>query len=604
MNKTTEDIRRFYENQLLAHSNSLEAAKKSIRKTSISRIAIFLITILGIYLASTINWITVALVSAAGFGLFVFFVIRHARLFKQKQWYEALVKINKTELKVLDGDTSEKYQGTEWINPEHDYTSDLDIFGKKSLFQLIDRSATQHGRIALASTLASPIKNSGILKNRQAAIAELRDKATWRQQFEATGKLSDEGEESINELLNWVKATDTSFGSAFYKLMLVVVPVTGFSVIGLISFDYLGFGAFILFLLLPFFIYMTKMGAINKEHSELSQKAGLLEKYAGIMKLVEDENFESDILNKAKNNLTSSERSASHSIEKLSKILSSFDYRLNFLVGIFLNIFFLWDFKQCIKLENWKSQHRDDVNEWFETLARVDELCSFAGFAFNKPQSVFPETTEGRFELKATNAKHPYINQNKCVGNSISFDNWKQFQIITGANMAGKSTYLRTTGVNLVLAMTGSVVLADAFVFTPVDLFTGIKTSDSLQDGESYFFAELKRIETLIRLLNSGKKMFIILDEILRGTNSADKQKGSKSLIAQLINLNAVGMIATHDLALGELAKTFPGYVTNKRFEVEIENNELVFDYTLKEGISQNLNATFLMKKMGITVED
>jgi DNA mismatch repair ATPase MutS len=177
-----------------------------------------------------------------------------------------------------------------------------------------------------------------------------------------------------------------------------------------------------------------------------------------------------------------------------------------------------------------------------------------------------------------------------------------QFRIITGANMAGKSTYLRTVGINLVLAMTGSPVLANSFVFSPVDVFTGIKTSDSLQAGESYFFAELKRLKEIIVQLEKGKTLFVILDEILRGTNSADKQKGSKALIRQLIQMKASGLIATHDLALGELADFFPENIKNQRFEVEIENNELKFDYLLKEGISQNLNATSLMKKMGITL--
>ena len=168
--------------------------------------------------------------------------------------------------------------------------------------------------------------------------------------------------------------------------------------------------------------------------------------------------------------------------------------------------------------------------------------------------------------------------------------------------MAGKSTYLRTVGINMVLAMTGAPVLAKSFVLKPIDIFTGIKTTDSLQDGESYFFAELKRLKEIINTLEKDSKLFIILDEILRGTNSRDKHNGSEGLVKQLIKLNASGMIATHDLALGKLEKTFPEQVINKRFEVEIKNNELVFDYKLKDGISQNLNATFLMKKMGITV--
>jgi DNA mismatch repair ATPase MutS len=237
-------------------------------------------------------------------------------------------------------------------------------------------------------------------------------------------------------------------------------------------------------------------------------------------------------------------------------------------------------------------------------LADVDELNSLAGFAYAHQEATFPELSAAPFTLIAKDAKHPFIPPEKSVGNIINFTHWKEFQVITGANMAGKSTYLRTVGVNFLLAMTGAPVLAEKFIFTPVDLFTGIKTSDSLQDGESYFFAELKRLQFMIELLKQGKKMFVILDEILRGTNSQDKQKGSKALISQLISLGASGMIATHDLSLGELKKNFTENIENKRFEVEIENDELVFDYKLKDGVSQNLNASFLMEKMGIAFED
>jgi len=318
--------------------------------------------------------------------------------------------------------------------------------------------------------------------------------------------------------------------------------------------------------------------------------------------MIENESFESDLLNKQKSVISASPKSTQKAIKKLSQILAAFDYRLNIIVGIMLNIFFLWDILQCIRLEKWKHTYGSEMTAAFEALFTFDELNSLAGFAFSRTASVFPEFSNKEFVLKADDAKHPFISEKNNVGNEININGWGKFQIITGANMAGKSTYLRTVGINMVLAMTGAPVLAKSFVMKPVDIFTGIKTTDSLQDGESYFFAELKRLKEIINTLEKGSNLFIILDEILRGTNSKDKHNGSEGLVKQLIKLNASGMIATHDLALGQLEKTFPEQVINKRFEVEIENNELVFDYKLKDGISQNLNATFLMKKMGITV--
>ena len=384
--------------------------------------------------------------------------------------------------------------------------------------------------------------------------------------------------------------------------MLFINPLLAFTTIFLISIGYAGFGLFILFLLVPFAIVGRKINTINTLQNQLSKKTEILAKYSDMFGMIEKESFESDLLNKQKSIISASPKSTQNAIKKLSETLAAFDYRLNLLVGIILNIFFLWDILQCIRLEKWKHTYGNEMTSAFEALFTFDELNSLAGFAFSRTKSVFPVFSNEEFVLEANDTKHPFISEKNNVGNEISINGWGKFQIITGANMAGKSTYLRTVGINMVLAMTGAPVLAKSFVLKPIDIFTVIKTTDSLQDGESYFFAELKRLKEIINTLEKDSKLFIILDEILRGTNSRDKHNGSEGLVKQLIKLNASGIIATHDLALGKLEKTFPEQVTNKRFEVEIKNNELVFDYKLKDGISQNLNATFLMKKMGITV--
>jgi DNA mismatch repair ATPase MutS len=242
------------------------------------------------------------------------------------------------------------------------------------------------------------------------------------------------------------------------------------------------------------------------------------------------------------------------------------------------------------------------VSQWFDALATFDALCSLAGFAFNHPDYIYPEIADKYFTISGEKLGHPLIPRQSCVRNDICIDRPPALLIITGANMAGKSTWLRTVGVNLLLAAIGAPVCADRLRVYPARLATSLRTSDSLAGSESYFFAELKRLKTIIDALKSGESLFIILDEILKGTNSVDKQKGSLALVRQFVSMNTCGIIATHDLALGSLADEFPGNVRNYRFEAEVCDDRLTFDYLLREGVACNMNASFLMTKMGITL--
>jgi DNA mismatch repair ATPase MutS len=591
----------YFEQQRLKFTKSLHDVKHKIKRISLLRIIVFLITTIGIYLSVANGHDILAIAFTLGIGLFIYLVKIHAGLEKDRLWNETLVTINKNELRILDGDTIDMDAGSEFLHPSHPYNEDLDVFGDRSLFQLINRTATTTGRSTLAHKLNNLITNINSLVDRQLAISCLRDKADWRQNFLAIGKIFEEKKDDLSGLLTWSQTSDVRFNTMFYRIMLIVNPIIGFGVLTLIELEIFTISTFLIFLLLPVALVGTKLGLLNKIHAQLSKKSGLLSKYAKLFRLIAFEEFNSKLLLKIKENI-SGEHSAHRAIKSLAKISKSMDYRLNMLVGVFLNVFFLWDIRQAIKIEKWKNRYTTYMENWFDQLSTMDELNSFAGFAFNFPNSTFPEFSTKDFKIRATNVTHPLISQKECIGNDITIDGWKQFQIITGANMAGKSTYLRTVGVNMVLALTGSPVLADSFIMKPVGIFTGIKTTDSIQNGESYFFAELKKLKELINKLEDGQQLFVILAEVLKGTNSADKQKGSMALITHLIKLSSSGMIATHDLALGSLANNFPDNVTNKRFEVEIANKELVFDYKLKNGISQNLNATFLMKKMGITI--
>jgi DNA mismatch repair ATPase MutS len=592
----------FFSKELNKNQSLLLETKQKIRNTSILRLIIFLVAAIAVYVSTTISSLALIISIVTGLAAFIFLVRKHLHLYKQKQWYESLVKVNKYEISIFNMENNAEFSGNEFTDDDHAFSSDLDIFGGKSVFGIINRSSTLNGKKELARQLAFPNTDEELIKRRQKSIAELKSKNQWRQEFQAMGYLNPEKAEDVEGLKKWANTKEKTFNNTFYRSMLIANPLLGFGIVLLISLGILNVSALAFFLIIPFLLVGGKLSIINKQHSLMSKKTDLLIKYSKLFKLIEKEEFASELISEIKESLSLGGHSAFSEISKLSKIMSAFDYRLNMIMGFLLNIFFLWDIRQLIKLEKWKKKNAESLVLWFEHLSTIDELNSFAGFNFSFQLSTIPSFSSN-FKIDVKNAMHPFIKKENNVGNPISVKGWKQFKVITGANMAGKSTYLRTVGVNLVLAMTGSAVMADKFIFKPIQIISGIKTSDSLQDGESYFFAELKRLKAIIDKLERGDKLFIILDEILRGTNSADKQKGSLGLIKQLLRLNASGIIATHDLALGRLIENFPENITNNRFEVEIANNELVFDYKIKEGVSQNLNATFLMKKMGITIE-
>lgn len=601
MTQERNQIKAYYQERIRQFTEQLNQLQDQIRRTSIWRVAVFLLTAAGIYFGAVYDsWTALLSVLTAGTTVFVLLILHHIRLFQEKQRNNQLLQINQTELELMEGNTGSKDDGQMFLNPDHPFAGDLDVFGKRSLFQLIDRCVTWPGKKRLSETLLDPLKKKNELLRRQQAIGELKNLPEWRQEFQALGQEEMRDTISLHKLFQWAGSTTTNFRNVLNKLMLVINPVVGISVVVLIFSGILSEGWFWFFLVLPMINLMPKLSLINKEHALLGKQTELLETYAALFKKIQEQEFRSDLLVSVRTALAGKEASANQAFQKLASISKAFDYRLNLLVGILLDVFFLWDILQVMRLEQWKKQYGSELDDWFAELARLDELNAWAGFAYNFPDAHFPQLSEEDFVLEGSNLRHPFISEKTCVGNPVSLGGWGQFQVITGANMAGKSTYLRTVGVNLLLAMAGAPVLADLLKFSPVQLFTGIKTSDSLQDGASYFFAELKRLQEIMDRLKEGEPLFIILDEILRGTNSKDKQKGSRALLQQLIRYQAAGLMATHDLSLGKLAEEFPDHIVNKRFEVEITGQEMVFDYSLKEGISQNLNASFLMKKMGI----
>jgi hypothetical protein len=588
-------------NALLTNANALKTKfLREARLYSASRLISFLmIGGFGILAFSGANhyWYF------AGAMLVVFIVlfILHERMLKKQRFNNTFILTLEQELEACNGKHSSFDGGIEFTDPTHIYATDLDIFGNHSLFQALNRTTSFLAKSTLSVWLLNSLNEKKEILLRQESIKELSSLPEWRLQMRTHGLLADENPNDLDSLFNWLKLNPLFAGKRF-QVAIWLIPVLSVSSIGLLSAGILTYQLFLIYLLmvLGFAGFYTKR--INRRHMMLSRKVELLEKYADRFRMVEDTSFKSSLMLKHQQSLQQNNHTASGGIHKLGRITASLDTRLNLLAGFVLNFLLLWDIRQMRRLEQWQQTHKDTAPLWFDTLAQTEALASMAAFNYANPEFIFPVIDETKFSVLAENAGHPLIPSLGRVDNTIEIVGEGRFNIITGANMAGKSTYLRTIGVNMVLALAGAPVCAKSFTCYPAPIFTSLRTTDSLSSNTSYFYAELLRLKALIDRLNAGEKLFILLDEILKGTNSADKQAGSKALLTQLIGLNASGFIATHDLELGSLATTFPERVRNFHFESEIKGDELFFDYKLKPGIAQNMNATFLMQRMGITI--
>jgi DNA mismatch repair ATPase MutS len=268
-----------------------------------------------------------------------------------------------------------------------------------------------------------------------------------------------------------------------------------------------------------------------------------------------------------------------------------------------LNIFLAWDLQQVFALERWKKNHKGDADAWFDVLGQMEMLNSLGTLAFNHPHWSFPELQEFDPLFEGKELRHPLIPPQKSVANDFSIRGKGRVAIVTGSNMAGKSTFLRTVGVNMVLACAGAPVCARGLRMTPMQVMSSMRIMDNLEESTSTFYAELKKLGAIIEAVKQKRPVFILLDEMLRGTNSQDRQTGSMALVRQLIREQAIGIVATHDLGLAAMEKEFPGAVTNHHFDVQVSEGEMYFDYTLKSGVCTSMNASLLMRKIGISLD-
>lgn len=524
---------------------------------------------------------------------FVYVVIKHRAVLWEKRITANLLHLNQQEKDYLMTRSLPFSNGEKYIDSSHFYTYDLDIFGQDSLFHHLNRTTTAIGEKTLAQGLKYFLSNAEILGN-QEAIYELKEKLSWRQYLAALGKTVSDSEEDYKKLMGWATQTQSQI-SGVVNVLSYVFPILFLGVFGAALVGVLALKWVILAFVLNLFVFGTQVKKIKAEVVDVKNVVEIIKHYGLILERIENEDFSSQKLKGLSEKLRV--KNASKTIKNLSKVFLNIQ-GVNFDLGALLtNGTLLYHIHALRSLIQWKANNAEELKAWLDVMGEVEFLNSLANLGYNNKDFVFPELNAD-FVASFENLGHPLISAEVRVTNSISL-NRSNFVILTGSNMSGKSTFLRTLGINMVLTGVGAPICASHASVHPLPILVSMRQSDSLSSGESYFFAEVKRLKSIIEKLKT-ETCFVLLDEILRGTNSDDKQSGTIGVIQKIISLSAVGSIATHDLEVCQMAERYPDKLENKNFEVEIINDELVFDYKLRSGICQNKSATFLMKKMEI----
>lgn len=577
----------YYNEQIPIHQEKLKIAKGNYRTFSLLRLLAFM----GIVLTTYFFWGTWLFLIAdiALIAGFIFLVHKSldAKLAKERE--EVFIALNQAELKALQGDWSSFADGNEYKTPNHPYAQDMDLFGPKSIYQLLNRTALKSGSDLLAKHLN---EGTNTIELNSLAINEFSKNIEWCQDFVVEGQVRVKDihqqksikflknfiiDTRLTNVLKWLLPTISIAAVVFYNLDMISVNVMSMALVGT-------------FLVISGFLkssnkLINAVGSVEKETEVMIQQLELLKKLP-----LQHPNLVEEI------NKLSSGNSILHELKELQAIQKRMDYRGNFLVGTLLNIFAAWDFVVVGQFKKWHLKNVSQLEFWEEQIAQLEVWVSGAIYKFNHPNSVDAQfSNNGNFNIE--DLGHPFVVQDKQVRNDVSISSNENFLIITGPNMAGKSTYLRSIGFAIISANAGFPVLSKKCVVPQLELYSSMRTTDDLTVESSYFHAELTRLRFIMDAIESGKQTFVILDEILKGTNSKDKEIGSAKFLQKLHRLKAKGIIATHDLSLTNLSNDNSAF-RNVYFDSTIEQENLYFDYKVREGVCQNMNASFLLKQM------
>jgi hypothetical protein len=540
-----------------------------------------------------------------GIAAFIWLVVCHERLLALKNYAGTLLDISKQSLNRVSGRwTSFDDTGEDFRDDEHFYASDLDIFGRGSLFQYVNTAFTHTGRKVLARFFIKPLKDVQTISERQQAVDELARRFGWRQRFEAEARLAARRTADPAGLIMWAGDWDKAFLASWKPFILRMLPVvTIVLVLGAFVFGVFSWHFPVTALVVQTLLLKYKGKERYKVLGTAIRFKDDIRVYERMLRIFEKRKFDGSYLVRLGKRLENNRSEAAcKQVEKLVKIADSISNRNNAYYIVF-NILTLWDYQCLIALESWKRDSGSRLEEWLEVLGELEALASLSVLRHDHEDWATAGFEENKLLLEAASMGHPLLSASR-ICNDLRLARPVGVLLITGSNMSGKSTLLRTAGINLVLAYAGAPVCAAGFQCALMDIYTCMRISDSLEKNISSFYAEILRIKMIVEAVNRGQKVFFLLDEIFRGTNSKDRHMGAKILVQKLVRANTLGLVSTHDLELGELEKESEGRVKNGHFREYYEGNRIRFDYKLRPGVSTTRNAAYLMRMAGIEVED
>lgn len=597
---------KYYSERTQKYSTLAEDYRAASVRLSFMRLAILLSMIGGLYLLKdstlyiVVAWIIAAII------LFLYVVVRHRRSDRLQHKAEILRDINSNELAILNGETNSYHNGERYQVKRHTYAHDLDVLGDRSMYHQINRTKTYHGGRQLSQWLLQ-LDSNNIMAQRQEAVRELERDVDWCQElafrlYGTKDEISTDPTQDINTLLS----QDLSFldspiprvGTVLLPFLWVALAVGYFFYPDVVQRLALWLAGFTL---LTGMYYAKRVGHIQGNVSAALRSLGPIDE---ALQHIFSRDYQSEYINELLRPLRSAEQSRTvASLSKLKRIIDFLDYRLNMLVGVILNILLLWDLRVLKMLAGWKTDYSHSVDEIFELIGRVEALMSLATWAYHHSQFDYGTIDgSGTFIVEGQGLHHPLLVHKHSVANSITINAVDHITIITGSNMAGKSTFLRTIGCNMLLAYAGTRVTGKGLRISPVELLSYMRIKDDLEESTSTFKAELNRVAMIIDHVKRDGDSLVLIDEMLRGTNSVDKLTGSIAITKKLLEHRTHAMIATHDIQLAELQSTEPEHIQNFFFDIALRDGELDFDYKLKEGICNTFNASFLLRQLDLDV--